>query len=172
VNELIEYKIPFKGLSSDEHSYQFHITGKFFEAMQSDEDYNCDIKVDMTMNIQSTLIIFNFNYQGNLIFPCDVCLEDYQHPFNYQHRLIVKFGDEISEDDDIVFISLTDYEIDVSQIIFEDIVLNIPLKRVHPLDENGNSTCDPKVLALLNKFQHQRGTDHRWDALKNINFED
>jgi len=172
VNELIEYKIPFKGLSSDEHSYQFQIDGKFFESMQSNEEYNCDIHVEMTMNIQSTMIILNFNYEGKMIFPCDVCLEEYSHLFDFQHRVIVKFGEEVSDDDDIIFIHPSDYQIDVSNIIFEDIVLNIPLKKVHPLDKNGNSTCDPKVLALLDKYRHQPVTDHRWDALKNLKLED
>ena len=171
MNELIEYKIPFKGLGSDEHFYRFHITGKFFEAMQSDEDYNCDIRVELNMNIQPSMIILNFNYQGNLVFPCDVCLEEYMQQLDYEHRVFIKFGDSDSDDDDIIFISPSEYQIDVSQIIFEDIVLNIPLKRVHPLDKDGNSTCDPKVLDLLDKFHHQKGTDHRWDALKNIKFE-
>jgi len=169
---LIEYKIPFKGLSSDEHSYQFHITGKFFEAMQSDEDYNCDIQVEMTMNIQSTMIILNFNYQGNMIFPCDICLEEYSQPFDFQHRVIVKYGEEISEDDDIIYIPISEYQIDISQIIFEDIVLNIPLRKVHPLDKEGKSICNPKALELLEKFHYQKKTDHRWDALKNLKFED
>ena len=168
----MEYKIPFKGLSSEEHSYQFHLTGKFFEAMQSDEDYNCDIQVEMTMNIQSTMIILNFNYQGKIIFPCDICLEEYSQPIDFQRRIIVKYGEEISEDDDIIYIPISDYQIDISQIIFEDIVLNIPLKKVHPLDKEGNSTCNPKALDLLEKFHHQKKTDHRWDALKNIKFED
>lgn len=172
VNELIDYKIPFKGLGLGEHDYQFHITGKFFEAMQSDTDYNCDFNVDLILTVESNMIILDFEVDGHMIFPCDVCTEEYRQPIKYNHRVIVKQGDEESVDDDIIYISPGEYRIDVSQIIYEDIVLNIPLRRVHPDDKDGNPTCNREALDLIEKYHNQKGTDHRWDALKDLKFDD
>jgi uncharacterized metal-binding protein YceD (DUF177 family) len=50
----------------------------------------------------------------------------------------------------------------------------LPIKRVHPLDKKGNSTCDKDVLNKLEEFiteeekDEEENIDPRWDNLKNI----
>ncbi len=42
---------------------------------------------------------------------------------------------------------------------------------MHEDDENGNSTCDPQVLAKLEELsqkEEEKESDPRWDALKNL----
>ena len=46
----------------------------------------------------------------------------------------------------------------------------IPIKKVHPDDESGFSTCNPEMLERLNDFGEKK-PDSRWDKLKNITFE-
>ena len=48
--------------------------------------------------------------------------------------------------------------------------MNIPAKREHPFDKNGNRTCDKGMIELLNKYMPGKSklSDPRWDALKNI----
>ncbi len=172
VNDLIEYKIPLKGLSSGEHYYQYHITGKFFEAVQSDEEYRCDIDVDVALNVESNLMVLNLKYKGTMTFPCDICLDDYVYPTDFERRLVVKRGEEKSDDDDIIYLSHSEHILDISRIIFEDIVLNVPLRKVHPLDAQGHSTCNAEFLDLMEKYHNQKKPDHRWDALKDLKFDD
>ena len=69
-------------------------------------------------------------------------------------------------------VSSKDYELDVSQFIYEYINLQVPMRNVHDEEENGQ-TCDPETLKELekHKINHDEtpATDPRWDGLKGIN---
>ena len=60
--------------------------------------------------------------------------------------------------------------LDLKQLIFEIIILNLPNKRQHPFDEEGNSTCNEEMVDLVNKYTEveEKSSDPRWDALKNL----
>lgn len=172
MNELVTYKVPIKGLSIGTHEYHFHITPKFFEAMQAESEYHCDIQLDLNLEMQSNMILLHFMGKGFITFPCDDCLEDFDLPIDFNHNIIAKFGHGSSDDDDIIMLTENDHAIDLSQIIYDDILLHIPIRKVHPEDENGNPKCDPKQLELLDSYRiHKKENDPRWDALKNIKFD-
>jgi uncharacterized metal-binding protein YceD (DUF177 family) len=63
-------------------------------------------------------------------------------------------------------------QIDLSQYIYEFINLLLPLRVVHPDDENGVSMCDKAVLAKLAEHSiPEPKADPRWDILKKINLQ-
>lgn len=169
MNELNEFKIPFKGLKDGIHDFEFHVTKKFFENLGFAEVYDCDIKVDLKLDKNPTFLDLHLNLKGNVVLICDLCLGEFDYDFESGNRIIAKFGNETEDvDDNLIFISPTDYLLDTSNFIYEEIVLNLPVRRVHPDDENGNSTCNQEQIELLNKYKNQKGTDHRWDALKDL----
>ena len=172
MKKLIAYRIPFKGLATGEHDYRFHITEEFFEAMQSNESYPCDIDVELTLDREPSMMVLDFRMKGHLDFACDVCLDKFRHPFEAHHQVVVKLAEKESEDDDLIYLHPGEHRIDVSGIILEDIILNLPLRKVHPLDEHGHSTCNAKQVEMLRSYEKGKGTDRRWDALKNIQFEE
>ena len=51
---------------------------------------------------------------------------------------------EMEDTDEIIFVKEEDGHIDISQLIYETIILSIPSKIEHKLDENGNKTCNSK----------------------------
>lgn len=173
MDSLIEYKIPFKGISEGEHEYEFHVQEEFFDAMESEDIHHADLQVKMKLDKQSRMMILDFDIQGNLVLACDRCLEDMDFPITINHHLIVKYGNEdVDQDNDILYLGVDEYQLDVSSIIYENIVLAIPIKNVHQDDENGNSTCNQEQISLLNEYSKRTGTDSRWDALKNLKLED
>ena len=173
MDSLIEYKIPFKGISEGEHEYEFHVQEEFFDAMESEDIHHADLQVKMKLDKQSRMMVLDFDIQGNLVLACDRCLEDMDFPITINHHLIVKYGNEdVDQDNDILYLGVDEYQLDVSSIIYENIVLAIPIKNVHQDDENGNSTCNQEQISLLNEYSKRTGTDSRWDALKNLKLED
>ena len=104
---------------------------------------------------------------------CDRCLDEYSQPINFEGKLYVKFTEK--EDDlaeDVICLSPADHELDISHYIYESINLSIPLKRVHPEDENGNVTCNPEMLEKLNNYKVEDSAeddiDPRWEELRNL----
>jgi uncharacterized protein len=63
-----------------------------------------------------------------------------------------------------------EHELDMKQYFYEYILLALPIKRVHPDDKNGNSTCDPEMLKKLKEhiISEEVESDPRWDELKKL----
>jgi len=83
--------------------------------------------------------------------------------------LIIKSGENKHEEtDEILILPESEYNINVSKYIYEYIVLLLPLKHVHPIDENGNSGCNKDMLKKIKLLSKKKKYDSRWDALKKI----
>ena len=173
MESLIEYKIPFKGISEGLHEYKFHVQDAFFEAMESEDIHQADVHVDLKLDKQSRMMILDFSIQGTIVLTCDRCLGPLDFPIAIDHQVIVKYGKgDVDQDSDILYLGDDEYQLDVSSIIYENIVLAIPIRNVHADDENGDSTCDEEQLSLLDQYSKRTGNDPRWDALKNLKIED
>ncbi|MBK8882594.1 MAG: DUF177 domain-containing protein [Bacteroidales bacterium] len=84
---------------------------------------------------------------------------------------MIKFGKKIEDSDpDIISFTTDEHELDLTQHFYEYIHLALPIKRVHPDDENGNSTCDPLMLDKLKELivEEDNDNDPRWDELRKL----
>ncbi len=177
VDRIKDFVIPFSGLAFGYHQYELNADDKFFEALEFSEVKKGVVQVSIELEKQERFLVLDFNIEGNVTVPCDRCLDDLDCSISGQNKLIVKFGDEAGEEsEDVIIIPRTDYQIDVSHLVYEYIILMLPAQRMHQEDEDGNLMCDPEVLARLEKpsvnEDDERGSDPRWDALKGLNFED
>jgi uncharacterized protein len=169
-----EYIIQFVGLPVGKHEYEFKVTDKFFEDLEFSEIKRGNITVDLTLLKQSTMMSLEFKISGTVKVNCDLCTEEFDLPVAGDYKLIVKVGgsDTMDEDDDIITVAANEHELNVKQYIYEYIILSLPIKRVHPPDKNGKSTCNPEMLEKVKKYlvDKEKGedTDPRWDGLKNI----
>ena len=89
--------------------------------------------------------------------------------------LVVKFGTEYNDDNEEMIIIPHEYfEINVSQFIYELIILSVPIKKVHPDVLNGtmNSEALNKLKELEvkenNSSRNEDKIDPRWDKLKSL----
>jgi uncharacterized metal-binding protein YceD (DUF177 family) len=170
-----EYIIQFVGLSLGEHEYEFEVTDAFFEDLDYSEIKQGNIHIKLTLLKQSQMMVLQFEIGGTVKAVCDLCTGDFDLPLNGSHKLIVKVGGNDvgnEDDDDIIMIAANEHELDLSQYIYEYIALSYPIKRVHPDDKKGKSTCDKEVLKklkdLLIEEEPEIPNDPRWDQLKNI----
>jgi uncharacterized metal-binding protein YceD (DUF177 family) len=93
--------------------------------------------------------------------------------------LILRFSDTSEEEDDpdILYISRTEHQFNLSQHIYEYIATAIPFHTI-PCEITGDEgLCDREVLNKLNAMQSKQSDDStsvdpRWDALKNIENKD
>ena len=57
-----------------------------------------------------------------------------------------------------IYINQVITQVSVEKLIYEFIVLSIPIRRVHPDDEEGNSLCDPDMLKKIDEFTGDVGS--------------
>ncbi|SDS47778.1 Uncharacterized metal-binding protein YceD, DUF177 family [Polaribacter sp. KT25b] len=169
---LKDFTIPFVGLKEGKHLFEYIIDSKFFEAFNFDEFSSSSVKVLLTFVKKSTLFELNFTAEGTVEVPCDVSNELYHQEINTKLPIVVNFGPEYNDDnEEILILPHEAYEIDVSQYIYEMIVLAVPNKRVHPKVLDG--TMESEALNKLKELQIKEvktvdNTDPRWDKLKNL----
>lgn len=165
------YKIPFSGLKEGRHYFDFEIDNKFFENFEESEVREGNLKANVTLDKRSTHLDLAISINGSVRISCDRCLGMFSYPINSENRLLVKFGKNIEEiDPDILYLPYGENELDLQQHLYEFVLLALPIKRVHPNDSEGNSTCDPVMLKKLDelKIEEESDTDPRWDELKKL----
>ncbi len=173
MKELVEYLIPYKGLSMGKHEYQFHVQDSFFKALKSESVEKGDLKVNLIIDKDSRLLIAHIFIKGTVKLVCDRCLDLFDFPIDVDYEQIYKYGDAPDQNiDDILYLPSNEYQLDVSKLILENILLQIPIRKVHPYDADGNPTCNMKQLELIDNYTKKHKTDPRWDVLKNIKFDD
>ena len=166
---LKQFKIPFKGLSLGAHDYDWEVDNRFFEAIENPDVLDCKVWVNLRLEKQERMMVLEFDISGHLYVCCDRCLEKFNLPLNISENYFIKFGEEYKEESEsILVIPETEYQIDISELIFDFISLAIPIKKVHLEDKEGNSTCSETALSRLAELSEQKRSDPRWDALKNI----
>jgi uncharacterized metal-binding protein YceD (DUF177 family) len=165
---LKQYILPFSGLSLGKHLYHFDIDAKFFTEFDYTEIEQASINVDLTLDKQERMLVFDFVIKGSINVICDRCLDNFDFIIDKQERLIVKFGEEFGEEaDDIIIIPESENQIDISSYLYEYIILMLPIKKTHPEDENGNTMCNPDIIKKLNELSKPE-PDSRWDSLKGL----
>jgi uncharacterized metal-binding protein YceD (DUF177 family) len=171
-----EYLIPFVGLKLGKHKFEYQINNAFFEIFDYNEFQNSNIKVNVVIEKKSTMLEITFKHAGTINVPCDLTSEDFDMPIKGSMKLIVRFGDAFNNDnEELLILPFGEFEIDVSQYIYETIVLSVPLRRVHPGIKDGSLKTEAltKLKELTIKEQKketkkEENIDPRWDKLKQL----
>jgi len=167
------YTISISGLKEGQHTFDFEIGNEFFEEFEESEIKEGRLKAYIEMEKRSSHLTLLVRISGTVMICCDRCLEMFARPLQCENRLLVKPGKSISDDDpDIISLSSDENEVDLRQNFYEYIHLALPIKRVHPDDKNGNSTCNPEMLKKLKELlvdeEDEKHIDPRWDDLKKL----
>lgn len=169
--KLSIYNIAFKGLGQGIHEFDYQVDKRFFEYFDGGIADDGNVSVKVTLEKQSSLMVLRFSANGTVKVQCDRCLELYDQTVKSENEIIVKFGEEsFNEGDDVIWVSPAGHQINVAKLIYDFIILSIPIRQVHPDDSNGNSTCDPEMLERLRNLSvpDQPDQSGRWNDLKKL----
>jgi uncharacterized metal-binding protein YceD (DUF177 family) len=163
--------LPLSGLKVGRYTFNFEIGDKFFEQFEGSEIKEGTLYANIEMDKRSSHFDILVKITGSVQIGCDRCLEMFFQPIDCENRLLVKLGGKWDEDDpDILTIAADEQELDIRQYIYEYIHLALPIKRIHPDDKDGKSTCNPDMLNRINEhiIYDERENDPRWDELKKL----
>lgn len=184
---LATYNIPFFGLKKGSHYFTYKINSEFFANFEESplQDADLTVELEFQKNKDNLFELF-FDISGIIQVPCDRCLAPLPTYIETSEDVLVKIGNipgNATDDDlDIMYLSPDMTHFNVAQLIYEFIVLNMPLQNLVPLDPmgnrmcppdaNGKMPCDEEALAALERtnnaaFQAELKDpiDPRWAAL-------
>lgn len=176
VKYLKKYKIPFSGLSTGKHNFEFDIDDQFFACFEHSLVKSGKLAANVELQKQENMLIVWFDISGIIQLACDICLSGFDSHLEIKERVLVKFSHEEwdEETDEIIVLSHNDYEFDVSNLLYEYINVKVPYYA--NCSEHGMGIdCDPEMLDKLKQIQpeddikeEELATDPRWEALKKI----
>ena len=146
----IEYVIPYKGLTAGRHGFEFDITLQLFEQFGYADVKDASVKARVELERMREKLLLDVVMSGEVTVECDRCLEELALPVEYSGAMEVKFFRDETErgaedDEDVMWISAGDNEIDLTRYLYESVILSLPYKRVH---EEGR--CNQ---AMLERFR-------------------
>lgn len=169
-----EFLIPVSGLALGSHSYQFEINDGFFAEREYSEIQQGKVVVSLDIDRQETLMVLHFGIEGTVRVACDRCADEFDLPIRDEREFFLKLGTEnTQESDDVEVVQAEQADYDISSLVYEFIILAVPMHRVHP-----EGQCNPEVMAMLTaeapveEAQEENEMDPRWAALKDIKLED
>lgn len=163
------HTIPLQTMKEGIFDEVLKIDKKFIEAQEMEGVFDADICVDVHFVKQPSLHTLSLRMKGTVLVECDRCLDIFALPIEMNQEMVVKVGekdDELAEADNVIIISPEEMELGLSPIIYEMIMLSIPLKKVHPNEKD----CNSDVVSYLEQSEKRKEekTDPRWDSLKNM----
>ena len=190
MGKFSEFKLPLKGLGIGTHEFEYHLGKQFFTNMESTDVHDADLTVHLTVNYNGDIYSLAFTITGNVVLICDRCLDDLIFPIEAEYHIVVKYGEDYNDDnDDVLEIPASDSHLNVAYMIYDTVVLAIPIKHVHPMGK-----CNRQMSAILKKHRAHAndedadlendlideidnidagtangGSDPRWDALRKLN---
>lgn len=184
---LREFNIPFVGLKEGVHVFNFEVGETFFKEFEGSYVHGGNVQVELQLDKKVNFFILEFGIEGTVTTECDRCLKQMELPILDEHRMYVKFDDELSEsdeeDDEIMYLSSKATHLDVSKLMYEFILLSVPVKRVCPPKEDGSPGCDEEVLKYIDSSEEisseatpedtpdekdEDNIDPRWSELKKL----
>ena len=149
MKDLKEFDISFIGLKEGIHQFDYKIEKEFFDFFNYEEFYNSNVNVNVSFLKKATIFEMNFTFSGWVEVACDITNELFHQPIETSYYLIVKFGEEFNNDnEELLILPHSEFKLNVAQYIYEAIVLEVPIKRVHPGVTDG--TLHSEVLEKLN----------------------
>ncbi|MBO4741926.1 MAG: DUF177 domain-containing protein [Bacteroidales bacterium] len=171
-----DFVVRFSGLKSGSYDYKFELDDDFFSGYGNENLQKGKVVFDIVLEKKEKLMKFEADFSGTLNSFCDRCLKPLDIPVSGHETLYVEFGDDgdESDNDSILIIPESEYQLDLSQFMYECVATAVPMRNVHPDDENGTPTCDGDMLKFLSteemepKNSAATVTNPIWDKLKDL----
>lgn len=172
MDKLRNYDVSFSGLKNGRHEFKFEIDKTFFQLFDTEQEFtNPKIEVDILLEKHTTFLEFEIKVHGTVELICDITNEAFDYPIENQIRVLVKFGEEYDDsEEDVITIPAGDHAFNAAQLIYENVQLSIPMKKLSPnVSDEDLELLDqfsPKDIEETEEEEHE--SDPRWDALKKL----
>jgi uncharacterized protein len=169
MKQLRAYKIDIFGLSNNTHSFDFGFDEAFFaefeDSLVSKGKGTCH--VDLMKS--DSMITVDLSAQGSIELECDRSLELFDFPISLKSEVIFKYGGEENElSEDVFVITKDQQEINIGEFLYEFIMLEVPMKRLHPKFQSDDDDDSDILIYSDESDDNEEGIDPRWEALKSL----
>ncbi|AZB00390.1 DUF177 domain-containing protein [Chryseobacterium joostei] len=174
MDKLRNYDVSFSGLKNGKHEFKFEIDKTFFQLFDTEQEFtNPRIIVNVLLDKHTTFLEFEIKINGLVELVCDITNEDFDYPIENEIKVLVNFGEEYDDsNEDVITIPTGDHAFNVAHLIYENVMLSIPMKKISPnINEEDLKILDqfsPKEIEEAEEEEKEHESDPRWDALRKL----
>ena len=167
MGKFAPYKVQLAQLPDGKHEQDFECGTEFFKNMENPDIISSDVKVHLDLVKKNDAYDFTFHCKGTLKIPCNRCLDPLDHEVDATYHIIVKYGEGYNDEtDDLLIIPYSDAYLNVAYMLYDTIVLTIPLRHVHPMGK-----CNRAMVQALSKHHGASGDDEVDEAMDEVDSE-
>lgn len=142
-----------------------------FSEIYEEFNENVPVKAKLRVEIIGTLIKVSGQIEALLVHTCDMCLKEFTKKYEINvEEFFTKYSlseeyeseFELKQDGFVEDLNGSD-EIDITDFVYQSVILNIPNKLVCDINCNGDES--------VNKYLNQKTIDPRLEIFKNIKIE-
>lgn len=155
MGKFTAYKVQLASLPEGKFEQDFVCDTAFFKNMENDVVSNADVNVHLDLEHRRGLYDLKFTLKGLVQVPCDRCLDPIDIDVDSTYNIKVEYGDTYDDaSDDLLIIPSDNPYLNVAYMLYDTILLAIPMRHVHPLGK-----CNRAMAAALNKHKVRGGED-------------
>jgi len=128
------------------HEFRFQVGEEFFRCFEGSVIQQGNLTVDLSLDKRPSLMVLHFKIEGTVKVECDRCLSLFDLPVRDEQNLLVKYGEEPSEEAEVIYIEKGTPSLSVAKYVYEFIHLAVPINKTH---ERAGAECDPEMLKYI-----------------------
>ena len=165
------FSVNILGLSLKTHHFEFTLDDAFFKEYGDNLVSEGNLTAVVELTKKETFIGGHLAIKGTVRLTCDRSLEQFDEPIEVDKKIVFKYGEHDEElSDEIIVIQRDRAELDLGQYLYEFIILEVPMKKIHPrLRSDEDDEVEGKVIyTSLGEDSAEDPVDPRWEKLKKI----
>ena len=153
------FEIPFVGLKPGVHEFNYDLDATFFKEKTGENSEEIVADVKLTLDKNNGFLLLKFTVGGKADVNCDRCGNPLKVDLWDEFNMVVKLtedpqkANEEEEDADVFYIAKSESHIEVSDWLYEFVMLSIPMQHICGNDSDGKSLCNEEVLKKLEAMQ-------------------
>ena len=171
-SDMENYTISLNGWENSTRSFDFKVENTFFDLFDHSPISEGDLDIAIKVEKSERIIRVDGHLIGTVNVECDRCLDPFDLLIEGSFGIFAKpeEGHEgnIIDDDETLYYSTSEGILDLAELIYNYIILSIPLKKIHPVDTGGNSLCNAEMIKYLKTNNKKQDSDPRWEALNKL----
>lgn len=169
---LDHFSLPFSGMKDGFHIYNFEVENDFFKHFEQSPIQNGSFQITVEADKRPGITDLDIIIDGHIGTRCDRCLADINLPVYGDYHIVVKICDDVSDDDEIIFLTADQPKLYLSQVFYELICISLPLINTYDCHNDLPKPCNQDILnkIIVQDFETEepKNENNIWSNLKGM----
>lgn len=151
MNPLTNYILPIGGMEQGIHRYQFKVDDYFLSHCEDSPYQQADVDAQIIVDRRQGIIVLDVFLTGRISCACDRCMTPIALPLDSAHQVILKVKEGMVKNstDDVIFIEPDQQQFPIASLLYDLVLLAVPIKKTYACEEEENPPCDFEILDRL-----------------------